>query len=67
MVGNTLNALRIIAWKFVIAQFTQVDMEGAKFCADTVWRMAVRRLITRLNSAEWAARIAMTESRRPHN
>ena len=60
MVGNTLNALRIIAWKFVIAQFTQVDMEGAKFCADTVWRMAVRRLITRLNSAEWAARIAMT-------
>ena len=38
-------------------------MEGMPLCPDTVWRMAVRRLITRINTAEWATRIAMMDAR----
>ena len=40
-----------------------VDLENIPFCADTVWRMSVRRLITRLNKEEWQARLSMMNAR----
>ena len=58
LIMNTLNALRILIWKFIILQFTRVDLEGARFDPETIWAQAVRRLLTRLNAAEWAARLA---------
>ena len=40
-----------------------VDLENIPFCTDTVWRMSVRRLITRLNKEEWQARLCMMNAR----
>ena len=57
------NAFRIILWKFIILRFTMVDLENIPFCTDTVWRMSVRRLITRLNKEEWQARLCMMNAR----
>ena len=63
LLANALNAFRIILWKFIILRFTMVDLENIPFCADTVWRMSVRRLITRLNKEEWQARLSMMNAR----
>ena len=57
MVGNTLNALRILLWKFIVIQFTGVDLEGTRFDCEVIWRMAIRRLLTLLNRIEWGAHI----------
>ena len=63
LLANSLNAFRIILWKFIILRFTMVDLENIPFCTDTVWRMSVRRLITRLNKEEWQARLCMMNAR----
>ena len=57
LVGNTLNALRILLWKFIVIQFTGVDLEGTRFDCEVIWRMAIRRLLTLLNRIEWGAHI----------
>ena len=63
LLANSLNAFRIVIWKFIVLRFTMVDLEDIPFCADTVWRMSVRRLITRLNKEEWQARLSMMNAR----
>ena len=63
LLANSLNAFRIVLWKFIVLRFTMVDLEDIPFCADTVWRMSVRRLITRLNKEEWQARLSMMNAR----
>ena len=59
MIDGTLNALRILCWKFIIMQFTAVDINDVYFDTEAVWKMSVRRLHSRLKAAEWAARTSM--------
>jgi len=45
-----LSALHLIMWKFVILNFTMVQLENRPFNPEEVWHGAIRRLEVRLNA-----------------
>ena len=42
--------MRLITWKFVLISFTLVDLKGQKFDSANVWKSAVRRYLSKVNS-----------------
>ena len=45
-----LSALHLILWKFVIYNFTMVQLENRPFDPEATWACAIRRLEVRLNA-----------------
>ena len=45
-----LSALHLIMWKFVIYNFTMVQLENRPFNPEEVWKCAIRRFEVRLNA-----------------
>ena len=45
----------LILWKFIIISFTLVDIENRKFSESDVWRGALRRYISKVNSLSYKA------------
>ena len=53
---GALSDLHIIVWKFLAIDMVKVDTEGLKFDGNKVWVAAIRRLASRIESAETGLR-----------
>ena len=54
-----LSDLHLITWKFIIIHFTLVDLKRQKFIPDEVWKGALRRYLSKLNSAVFKAKLRL--------
>ena len=50
VLSGALSAIHIIAWKFIVIAFTQVETKGVKFSSSRVWQQAVRRFEGRVDA-----------------
>ena len=55
---KALSDLHLILWKFVIIHFTLVDLKNQPFDHETVWKGAIRRYASKVNSLEFQASLA---------
>ena len=47
---QALSDFHLILWKFILIHFTLVDLKKQRFIADDVWKGAVRRYASKVNS-----------------
>ena len=49
-IKGSLALLHKLIWKFILIDFTGASLEGKPIKTRTIWRRALRRLVTRLNA-----------------
>jgi hypothetical protein len=47
---KALSDFHLILWKFILINFTLVDLENKRFIADNVWNGAIRRYLSKANT-----------------
>ena len=47
---KALSDFHLILWKFILINFTLVELENKRFIADNVWNAAIRRYLSKANT-----------------
>ena len=50
VLSESLSALHILTWRFVIIEFVQVETKGTKFDPERVWAQVLRRFAVRVTA-----------------